>query len=279
MNGLKVGDDFPNIELANWLKFIGQESFHPRPVGHQMTAELIMAQVSDLQTYEYCRDRFDRNEVVCPLVGIVAPDPGGYWLADGQTHGYESLRRMSFMDSETYSYDQVDANIALPDYSFAAGSDVQVEIHSEPHIVGTYRVGDAGSLVTDMLFPQNLEPGFHTVHILGKSYSGELIDVYQVIKKEPEHSEASVSLGNGSSDTVNKSVQGSAADIQQDDQYEDLYEKKESYAAVDSLDSEIPKFTWASKMGSSASDIFVAIGWVALLFGGAYSVYARLRRR
>ena len=281
MNGLKPGDDFPDIDFINWFKLIAQESFHPRPVGHQMIADRIVAQIPDVRTYDYCRQEYGRLTVSCPVPNVVAPQPDDYWLVDGQTHGYESLRRIDFMDAGTYAFDTVEANIELPDYSFAAGSDVDIEIHSEPYVIGTYQANDNGSLSVDIQLPQGLEPGFHTVHVIGKSYSGEQLDVYQVIKKdavnekekESDHEYPSFATANYPINTENvSSVEPTPESGQVLGSAENNQLTKENNSNLDNLGAIV-------SVKSSSVNVILVIGSVVLVLGAALSVFLRLRRR
>ncbi|CAN5381484.1 hypothetical protein BH10PAT4_BH10PAT4_5440 [soil metagenome] len=276
MNGLKPGDDFPDIDFINWFKVIAQESFHPRPVGHQMIADRIVDQIPDLRTYDYCQQEFGRSTGSCPVSNVVAPQPADYWLVDGQTHGYESLRRIDFMDAENYSFDAVDAKVELADYSFAAGSDVVIEIHSDTYVLGTYRVDDNGSLATNIVLPQDLQPGFHTVHVFGKSYSGEPIDVYQVIKKDAVNEKENDKANSGLA-TSNNLVNNADGSVSEQPLATDQVLGSADYRQHQ-LDSN-SKLGTISNIKPGTGNIFVAVGLVVLLLSGAYFVYTRVRRR
>ncbi|HRQ87107.1 MAG TPA: SGNH/GDSL hydrolase family protein, partial [Candidatus Saccharibacteria bacterium] len=73
MNGFRVGDDmsFAGISL---LKIIGNESFHPTPVGHVRIASRFTADFPDAITEPQCQVGETRCAVLTPL-----PLPSPYW--------------------------------------------------------------------------------------------------------------------------------------------------------------------------------------------------------
>jgi hypothetical protein len=57
-----------------------------------------------------------------------------------------------------------------------------VEVHSDPIELGTYSADSLGNLSVDIPLPINVPAGYHTLHLIGASYSGEEIDVWQTIE-------------------------------------------------------------------------------------------------
>ena len=177
MNAISLGDDSELSEETQWFKVLGQEGFHPRPTGHALTATSILESVPNLVTYAYCSD----NRTICPE-DVDAPDPSGYWLVDGTTHNYASQRIAYFTQDRKEAAGNRKKTAVLPSYSFAPNSLVRAEIHSDPVIIGEYVTESDGALLFDFALPSDLEEGFHTIHLYGKSYSGEEIDLYEVIR-------------------------------------------------------------------------------------------------
>lgn len=60
-------------------------------------------------------------------------------------------------------------------------SEIIVEIASEPRLIGEYKATNDGSLDIDIELPSDLDEGYHTVFLTSKSYSGEPIELYDVI--------------------------------------------------------------------------------------------------
>lgn len=179
MNGIRLGDDYGVSDDSKWFKIIGQEGFHPRPTGHVMTTATILRAVSNVMTYSHC----SAGVVVCPE-DIDAPAPSDYWLVDSTTHNYASQRLAYFTQDQESAVNQRQKTIETSSYSFAPNSIVRAEIHSEPVVLGEFTASTDGSLQSDFDLPQDLEEGFHTIHLYGTSYSGEEIDLYEVILYE-----------------------------------------------------------------------------------------------
>jgi lysophospholipase L1-like esterase len=177
MNGIRLGDDSSPWDTLPWFKIIGQESFHPQPSGHTKIAEAILQAVPDTLTYNYCPE----GVVVCPSA-IEAPEPSGYWLVDGITHNYESLHIASFTQDREDVTDERQKTISLGSNSFAPNSVIRTEIQSDPVELGSFVADETGAAKFNVELPQNLEEGFHTLHLYGTSYSGEQIDLYEVIQ-------------------------------------------------------------------------------------------------
>ena len=285
MNGITVGDDFPKLENANWFKLIGQESFHPNPSGHQMISRAIVSQIPDLRTYSYCQVRFEQPDTVCPIMNAEPSRPSAYWLVDRQTHGYEALRRIDFMNAKQYAADEVDASLSLPEYSFRPGSQVTVEIHSTPQVLGVFTAGAKGALAEAIALPKDLEPGFHTVHVIGQSYSGEAIDVYEVIEKRSVEVASSVqptpAPGATREPVVGNVEELPAGEVASVLGASDVADSSNTIAKAAVVREGRSSITSNEGVGSSkiVDQTWFVIGAAGLLFGGLYVVVARLRRR
>jgi lysophospholipase L1-like esterase len=181
MNAIRAGDDDSIIPILGWLKVIGKESFHPRPTGHTQVASVVVQSVPNMLAYDYCLTVFSRQNGTCPSSTVTAPSPSGYWLVDGVTHGYRAQHNAKFVDDSADTANIREKSITLPNYTFTASSSVQVEIHSNPVTLGSTTANSSGALSFNIELPADLEEGFHTIHLYGTSYSGQAVDLYQVI--------------------------------------------------------------------------------------------------
>ncbi len=179
MNGIRIGDDFSVSANTDWFKVIGQESFHPRPTGHTKTTERILKAVPNILNYTYCTEGI----VVCPS-NTVAPTPSSYWLVDGQTHDYASQHIAYFTKDQDGATNQRQKTISMASFSFVPNSVIKTEIQSQPVALGDFVADSIGGIKFNVELPKDLEEGFHTLHLYGTSYSGEPIDLYEVIKYE-----------------------------------------------------------------------------------------------
>lgn len=176
MNAIITGDDIAVSDNLAWLKLLGQESFHPTPFGHTLSAYVINESIGKMLDYRYCTN----NVTACP-VETVAPEPSEYWIPDIH-HNYATQKIANYVYDRDNATNFGQKQIQLDDNSLAPNSNVDVEITSNPISLGQYTAAGDGSLNTDIDLPTDLENGYHTVHLYGISYSGESIELYQVIK-------------------------------------------------------------------------------------------------
>lgn len=193
MNGVKYGDDSSLFKDSDWFKVIGQESFHPNNFGHKYTAESIFRSVGDIMNYKYCSD----GETVCPVT-TSAPEPSAYWMP-GSVHDYPSQRIANYVFSNESNQYGRRKHLLLSDGSLSPNSEVSVEITSQASLIGEYKVDGRGSLSVDIELPNNISEGYHTMHLYGNTYSGESVELYQVIEYRLDRAQAVNGMSNQSS--------------------------------------------------------------------------------
>jgi len=180
MNAIRTGDDGIISDNLSFLKIVGNESFHPNALGHSLLANSITGTVSNIMTNDYCAN----GAVVCP-VETPAPNPSDYWVS-GLYHNYPTQQIANYVYNRSDSYDNRQKSLKVDDASLEPNSTVRIEITSDPKSLGQFQVSASGSLDVDIDLPIDLEEGYHTVHLYGTSYSGESIELYQVIEyKKP----------------------------------------------------------------------------------------------
>lgn len=173
MNAIRLGDDSAIIDKLQWLKLIGQESFHPNTLGHAKIASKIETTINNLDSFNYC----DNSLTACP-VNTPPPEPNEYWVP-GIYHDYPHQKLADFILDDPSNENH--KKLVLPGHSLSPSTNVTVTVASEPQTIGIYQVGANGDLDQSINLPPNLDPGYHTLHIYGASYSGEAVDLYQVI--------------------------------------------------------------------------------------------------
>ena len=173
MNGIVVGDDIAPISALPQLKVIGSGSFHPTPIGHQMIASAVLREYPHLEEYEWCSS----GVLLCP-VNIGVPEPSAYWDVAMQQGGL----RAYIDDIFSFVKDATDRiKISLRTNSVMPGSQVRIELRSEPTVLGTLTADQDGAVEGELALPPSLQSGAHTVHAFGTSSDGTAIDVYQFI--------------------------------------------------------------------------------------------------
>lgn len=170
MNSVRLGDDIAPISLLGSLKVIGAESFHPTPRGHQMISAAIQESTGGRWwSGARCGDCQYNESQLAPSV---------YWYGDANEAAPIKQRAEPFL-SATDVASGARVSFSFPSGSFLPGSTVAFEFHSTPQKLAEYRATDDGSLAGEVTLPD--DSGYHTVHALGWSFSGEAADVYQTI--------------------------------------------------------------------------------------------------
>ena len=177
MNSIALGDDSNMLNNSQSFRFIGNESFHPNSLGHQLDASSILGSVGNIMDYEYCSN----GVVVCPDQSVVAPEPSTYWLQNNY-HNYPKQIVSNFVSILDNLGSNLIASVKLNARMLQPLSSAVIEIHSNRISLGHFITNSDGSLDVDVILPHDLEEGYHTVHLFGTSYSGEEVDLYQVIE-------------------------------------------------------------------------------------------------
>jgi lysophospholipase L1-like esterase len=166
MNGLRLGDDAG----AGNFRAIGNESFHPTPYGHELIAHELKRQYFQLTTDTSCS--------YCPT----SPPPWPEYWEGGSSTARSRIGEFAW-PARFNSLNQA-VSIHLPAAHLSPGSTVQIEVHSEPIELGTAIVNGDGGVDKTLKLPEALAEGVHTIHLLGMSFSGEPIELYQEIVYE-----------------------------------------------------------------------------------------------
>lgn len=189
MNAIRLGDDGAINDRLKWFKPIGNESFHPNSLGHTYMANSIIESLGNIVNYDYCAG----GNIVCPNPTIAAPEPSSYWIPDGY-HNYPMQKTVDYVSDRDDATDNRQKKLMLDSNSLAPDSSVDVEITSDIRSLGQFLANHDGSLNVNVDLPTDLEEGYHTVHLYGTSYSGELVELYQVIEYEKPHAVPSEEL-------------------------------------------------------------------------------------
>ena len=169
MNSIRFGGEVAPLGSLPNFKIIGAESFHPTPTGQTNLASAIRQLFPYYAIPEHC--------VTC-VVSAGAPQPNSYWTENvsnnaGQQRAVPFLRKITFNDGEPFE-------ISIPAFSFEPESDIKIELHSEAKQINILKSAPDGSFVTTVWL-QDFEPGFHSLHAIGKNYAGETVDIYDFL--------------------------------------------------------------------------------------------------
>jgi len=179
VNLVRTGDEISLLGDSDWFKYAGNESFHPSPAGNKMIADIITKELGDILSYKYCAN----GEIICPDKIVTAPDPVNlsYWMPEGD-HNYAAQKAADFVSDCDKTCGESDKQLKLDPSSLMPNSSVEIEIQSTPQNLGNFVVNSDGSLDTTVKLPLDLEEGLHTIWLYGTTYSGEPIELYQIIR-------------------------------------------------------------------------------------------------
>lgn len=167
VNGITIGDD------TGPLKLIGNESFHPNQLGNRLMKDAVLKQTDNLSKQPK------------------APQPNAEWP---DAENYPFLKNAPRTSGEVYDLYHNPSNnpwyVAYPKHGIkiivdayetvlAANSSFKVILHSEPVELGHVKSDGAGSINVVLSLPEGIEPGVHTLHIVGPNEDGQIIDIYR----------------------------------------------------------------------------------------------------
>ncbi len=160
VNGIRLGNDIYGL--------LGNESYHPNPVGHSIIAEAIRQQVGDLLTYDCASS--------CPAAPATAPSLPIYFLIDGSAlvipkqTPLTTIRRIN---------KDISLTLPLSGGNLAPNSSVTISAHSTPTDIAAITTDPKGNFEQTVSLPSTISSGVHTIHVLGTAPSGETVDLYQ----------------------------------------------------------------------------------------------------
>jgi hypothetical protein len=184
MNGVRFGGDIAPIKALSEFRIFGAESFHPTPAGHQLTAQLLFGRYPSREAIGVC-------ETDCESSARL-PEPGAYWQPEN-TETTAVQQRYDPLTAKGIVKPGELLKISTSLLQFMPGSSVKVVLHSEPLVLGEQNADENGAITYDAMIPLELHQGYHTLHLLGTSVTGEPLDLYHTIAiadEPPEQGES-----------------------------------------------------------------------------------------
>lgn len=172
INLVMLGDDLGPFNNLKWFRLIGSESFHPNPLGHEFTGQMIVNKVGNILTSNNCANQ----AIICPD-GSTAPEPPVELLPDGY-HDLPDIKNISFVYDKLDPNQIYDKSIIMPDYSFAPNSDVNLVFGSNQKLSWDLMASGTGSVDASIQLPDSVPEGIYLIYINGSSYSGDDISFY-----------------------------------------------------------------------------------------------------
>jgi lysophospholipase L1-like esterase len=168
------------VFLKNFTSNDCQEAYHPTAEGHKMIADMIGEKIGNLLTYNSCGN----DRIVCPILSP-NPDVPAYFTNAIQNSKDAKVAAAyhAKLAEETYVQKRNEnAKLSLQSSSLHPNSTVQVLLHSEPILIGVFPVDNNGDLNVSVPVPDDIPAGYHTLHVIGQSYAGEPVDLWQIIE-------------------------------------------------------------------------------------------------
>lgn len=150
-----------------------QESFHPNHDGHRIMSKAISRALGSetLLNYTIHADQTDPQNKISVEIPI--------YFKSAMEKTSKKYKRAQLTETDRIKKTNP-FNVSLD--NMKPGSRVGVEIHSNPMWLGSYVVDDYGRLSVDVSIPSNVPAGFHTLHAIGQTYSGEEIDLWHIVE-------------------------------------------------------------------------------------------------
>lgn len=164
--------------IAWWSRSEIQESFHPNALAHGAMALSIMKQLNGATPtdYQMCPVSV---ATICPDAATAPPQPPAFF-ASAMAASKSSARYGNFVQGPVRKGSPQRLTTDL--YEFEKGSTINATVYSDAVDMGNYTASDQGVLNESIQLPTSLPAGFHTVVLSGKSYTGELLNLYQVVE-------------------------------------------------------------------------------------------------
>lgn len=174
VNGITAGNDRLKIIGPLYTNGpIGNESFHPNELGHQLLAKAIKEKTDNL-----------RSNMPQADPDALIPTHEGRLFLDKPKSGRELLytnydtKANNNVFYKSGFFNQI-KKVSLP--LLVPSSTVRFFLKSEPTNLGTFEVSEDGSLEASVVIPESVPHGWHTLHIYGEDLLGEPYDIEQVV--------------------------------------------------------------------------------------------------
>ena len=181
VNGLTGGNA---SGLPGWVRNLlgyggplAPESYHPNLIGHAMYAKAIQDQTNNFSLpmpNPSAQNIYAPSTELSDLLKEDAPDTN---YAENAHYVYDA----SIVDDAVYRGSSATVKSSTLQYGTAPNTSFSVVMHSEPTTIGTVTSDENGEITSKISIPDNLAPGYHTLHIMGKTISGKGIDIQKIV--------------------------------------------------------------------------------------------------
>ena len=169
VNGLTAGNDAPIASLGP----LGQESFHPNALGHQLLAEAILGKSNQMTLGQST-----------PNSAITAPSETNQALLSVPVIG-RPINLTSYDNDLTtdtvISTAPLTASIDGSQFALKPGSSYRVTLNGGQTNIGSFTSDAFSNLNFQTSIPSQITSGFNTIDIYGQDQAGETIDISKTV--------------------------------------------------------------------------------------------------
>jgi hypothetical protein len=176
VNGLTAGmDDGLSLFGKKKLYFLGHESYHPNAHGYDLMATKIASKTLGLS---------GPMPAANPELTMPMPDDSNP-LLQGMPHTGRKVYTLvpdPQMAADVLLKSQ-SANVTVDGLqaNTQPGGSYNAVLHSDPIDLGTVKADASGNINANVTIPDSVNPGFHTLHLYGKSFDGNDIDIQKEV--------------------------------------------------------------------------------------------------
>ncbi len=178
VNGLTLGNDIVNIPFFHGP--IGNESFHPNALGHELMKLKILQQTNNLT--------LPMPTANPTLLLPEPPDTLPFLQAPKSNRAIRSIKKHTGTNGGAIEIGKewVTKYTGLAP-AVKAFSTVEAWLNSTPVKLGSFTTDEFGEVTIHFSLPDTVPPGFHTLHLYTTNSSGEDLDFYETVFVAPEN--------------------------------------------------------------------------------------------
>lgn len=169
VNGLTAGTDLVGTPFFSGP--IGNESYHPNELGHQLLKNKILAATKNLT-----------EPMPTPNPNAGPPSESGLAILNVARQN-RAISNTQYNDDMTddvlFQGTSSDLKVKGLDYSLTPGNSYRTELQSDPVNLGNFSSDSSGSISAQIQIPNDVPIGFHTLHVYGTNIADENVDIYK----------------------------------------------------------------------------------------------------
>lgn len=165
------------------LRVIGDESFHPNYLGQQLMSKAILSATSNMtlgmpttNTNNTPQDP-QATSITDPTLAALLNVP-----SNGLAQSYPTPLPKQDLTPILYKSSNWSSSVnSTPSTPLAPNTSYNVTINSTPTSLGTFTSDASGNLAISVTVPSTLAPGIHTIHITGRNFGGDSVDLFETV--------------------------------------------------------------------------------------------------